>query len=300
MGIFDKLFGKKSTNRPGSPVEAASGAPSTRAQPIEGPPEFVRAAEMQRAYWTHDAEEQRRLEARGVDQLGWRDLLRLHHLSCLQRLSGEPERGTAAEIGLQTAHRLLSSDSPYRPRMAMIWQAHAAQPGAGDEPSLTGDLLNASLSHLGCLEVYRLDATNQPSQIDFVSFDELSAVMFAAPSLMRAAKLFYEGGREEIVLVPLLYGLTWAIGDELDRAGRMTRFVAHLDSEALGAYGASGVGVGHQDLTIRGREGEGSLFGLGSVAKLSFPLDMSDPRFDERARGRGIDPDDLRRHVREG
>jgi hypothetical protein len=145
--------------------------------------------------------------------------------------------------------------------------------------------------------VYRVDAANRPVRLDFVSFDELSGVVFGPPSLVRAAKLFYDDGRGEVVLVPLLYGLTWAIGDEFDRAGRMTRFVAHLDDEELGALGASGIGVGQQDLSVRRRDGSGSLFGLGSVAEVSFPLDVRDPRFDAKARARGIDPDDVRRRT---
>lgn len=162
---------------------------------------------------------------------------------------------------------------------------------------MQGEFLNPSLTHLGCLEVYRVDAANQPTRLDFVGFDELSGVVFAPPDLVRAAKLFRDDGRGEIVLVPLLYGLTWAIGNEFDRAGRMTRFVAHLDGEAVGALGASGIGVGQQDFSVRGHDGGSRLFGLGSVAELSFPLDMRDPRFDAKARARGIDPDEVRRNL---
>ena len=37
--------------------------------------------------------------------------------------------------------------------------------------------------------------------------------LFAPQNLIRAAKLFYDDGRDEIVLVPMLYGLTWAMGN---------------------------------------------------------------------------------------
>ncbi len=40
-----------------------------------------------------------------------------------------------------------------------------------------------------------------------------------------------------------------------------------------------------------------SFFGISSVAEVSFPLDMRDPRFDEKARVRGIDPDEIRRNM---
>ncbi len=292
MGLFDWLFGKKPAAPAPGPVD--EDIRPTASEPIHGPPEFVRAVEMQRAYWTHNAEEQAQLEARGVQQLGWRERLRLHHLFCLQRINPGPERAAATEKCRQTVRRLVAADSPYRPRPAMIWQGQSAQPEGGRDPDMQGEFLNPSLTHLGCLEVYRVDASNQPTGIDFVSFDELSGVVFAPPNLIRAAKLFYDDGRGEIVLVPLLYGLTWAIGNEFDRDGRMTRFVAHLDGEEVGTLGASGIGVGQQDLSVRSQDGGARLFGLGSVAEISFPLDMRDPRFDEKARARGIDPNEVR------
>ncbi|MBN9522303.1 hypothetical protein J0H58_27930 [bacterium] len=290
MSLFGRLFGKKAD--PPAHAPGASG-PTDRSAPVQGPPEFVRAVEIQRAYWTHDAREQAELEDRGVDRLGWRELLRLHHLACLDRLNAGPDRATTAETCWQTARRLLAADSPYRPRVAMVWQGETV--GGGGEPDLRGEFLNASLTHLGCLEVYRLDAANRPSGLDFVGFDDLCGVAFAPPKLVRAARLFYEGGASEVVFVPLLYGLTWAVGNEYDRDGRMTRFVSHLHDAALDLGGATGLGVGQQDFTVRGPDGGASLFGLGSVSEVSFPLDVRNPRFDERARDRGIDPDEVRR-----
>lgn len=76
----------------------------------------------------------------------------------------------------------------------------------------------------------------------------------------------------------------------------MTRFVAHLDGDEFSALGATGIGIGQQDLSVRGKKGS-SLFGLGSVCEVTFPLDMRDPRFDEKARSRGIDPDEGRRNM---
>lgn len=297
MGLFDRLFGKKATPPipPPATADMDDEVRPTRAA-IEGPPEFVRAAEMQRAYWTHDAEEQARLEARGLDSLTWPERLRLHHLFCLQRLIPGPEREAADENRRGTALRLLAPDSPYRPRPAMVWQGNSPQQGSR-EPDLQGEFLNPSITHLGCLEVYRLGADNQPTRIDFVGFDELSGVMFAPSKLIRAAKLFFEDRREEVVFVPLLYGLTWAIGNEYDRDGRMTRFVQHLHVEGIDALGASGIGVGQQDLSIRSSDGGGRLFGIGSVSEISFPLDMRDPQFDRKARLRGIDPDEVRRQM---
>lgn len=297
MGFFDRLFGKKASTPAPAELGEDDDIQPTGSQPIHGPPEFVRAVELQRAYWTHNAEEQARLEARGADQLDWRERLRLHHLVCLQRLNTGPERAVATDKCRQTVRSLIAADSPYRPRPAMIWQGQSAQLVAGREPDMQGEFLNPSLTHLGCLEVCRVDASNQPTRLDCVSFDELSGVVFAPPNMIRAAKLFYDVGRGEIVLIPLLYGLTWAIGIEFDRAGRMTRFVAHFGGEEVGSLGASGIGVGQQDFSVGSHDGESKLFGLGSVAEISFPLDMRDPRFDAKARARGIDPDEVRRSM---
>jgi hypothetical protein len=299
MGLFDWLSGKKATAAAPArdPVDEDEDVRWTGSQPIHGPPEFVRAAEMQRAYWTHDPEEQARLEAQGAGRLGWRDRLRLHHLFCLQHSLPGPQRAAATGKCRETVRRLVAADSPYRPRAAMVWQGQSADSTPGREPDLQGEFLNPSLTHLGCLEIYRLDAANQPVAIDFVSFDELSGVVFGPPTVIRAAKLFRDDGREEVVLVPLLYGVTWSIGEEYDRAGQMTRFVAHLDDVEIGAAGASGIGVGQQDLCVRAADGGSTLFGIGSVAEISFPLDMRDPRFDEKARSRGIDPDEVRARI---
>lgn len=297
MGFFDRLFGKKLSAPARSEPGEDDGIQPTDSQPIHGPPEFVRAVEIQRAYWTHNPQEQAQLEARRSEELDWRERLRLHHLISLQRLNTGPERAAATEKCRHTVRGLIAPDSPYRPRAAMVWQGQSAKPGEGREPDMQGEFLNPSLTHLGCLEVYRVDTNNQPIRLDFVSFDELSGVVFAPPNLIRAAKLFYDDGRGEIVLVPLLYGLTWAIGNEFDRAGRMTRFVAHLDGEEVGRLGASGIGVGQQDFSVRSQDGGSRLFGLGSVSELSFPLDMRDPRFDAKARARGIDPDEVRRSM---
>lgn len=297
MGFFDRVFGKIRATPDGDQVDEDEAVRSSDSEPIDGPPEFIQAVELQRSYWTHSVEEQSQLEARGIERLGWAERLRLHHLTCLQLLDPGPERPSASAKCRQTARRLLATDSPYRPRPAMIWQGQSAQPGSEREPDMQGEFLNPSLTHLGCLEIYRVDEADRPTGIDFVAFDKLSAVIFAPPNLVRAAKLFYDDGRDEIVLVPMLYGLTWAIGNEHDRTGQMTRFVAHLDVEEFGAIGASGLGVGQQDLSVRNQDGGATLFGIVSVAEISFPLDMRDPRFDEKARARGIDPDEVRRQM---
>jgi len=293
---FGRFFGKKSADLTPDPMDEDDDILPADPQPIHGPPEFVRAAEMQRDYWTPNAEALSQLEAHRVDSLDWRALLRRHHLICLQRLQPGVDRGSVNEKCRQTVRRLLAADSPYRPRPAVIWRK-APHPDADREPDMQGELLNASLTHLGSLEVYRIDAASQPTQIDFVGFDELTGVLFGPPKLIRVAKLFYEDGRQEMVFVPLLYGLTWAIGNDHDRRGQMTRFVAHVEREEVLPSCASGIGVGQQDLSISAENGGSKLFGIGSVAEIVFPLDIRDPRFEKKARARELDPVALRRQT---
>ena len=303
MGFFSRLFGKQPAAAPSDDLDddfdddEFSSAP---AQPVQGPPEFVKAVKLQEAYWSFNSAEYAQLESRGVEQLSWPDLFRYHHLNCLRRLGKGPERELSNAPCLQSLQRLLLPESPYRARPALVWQGLAAPQGNEREPDLQGEMLNPSLTHLGCLEVCRVDAKHLPTRLDFVSFDELAGVMFAPPSLLRAAKLFYNDGRDEVVLVPLLYGITWSRGNAYDRAGEMTRFLAHLDSEQPTGLGVSGLGIGQQDLTLHNQQGGASLFGLGSVSEISFPLDMRDLRFDEKARARGIDPEEVRQRMNGG
>ncbi len=149
------------------------------------------------------------------------------------------------------------------------------------------------MSHLGALEVIHLDAQQQPERLSFVALDEISGVTFGEPSLLRAARLYYEDDRgEEIVLVPLVYGLSWRSGQEHDRDGSMTRFICDLGKPG------TGIGIGHQDLLISGEQGR--LFGLATVRELMVALSLSDPRFEAKCRARGLDPEDVRRRAEEG
>jgi hypothetical protein len=291
MGWFDWLFGNLQAN----PRETESAVRRVTPHANQEPPEFVRCRELQQAHWTFNATELRELAAREA-ALNWPERLRLHHLLCLQLLNDSADRNAANERCRQSLQRLLAIDSPYRPRIAMVWQGEAADPDDDREPNFQGTFLNASVTHLGSLEVFRVDDDFKPIELKFVSFDEITNIMFARASLLRAAKVFYEDGRDEVALLPLLYGLTWERGNEYDRDGRMTRFVAHLESDELATLGGGGIGVGQQDFFVRSPQGEGgSLFGMGSVASISFALEMSDPRFDEKARARGIDPNEVRR-----
>ena len=134
MGLFDRFFKKQPAEPPPlkhekpeveESADDAEEIRSTAEERVEGPPQFLRAVAVQRAYWTHNAEEQSELESKAADQHDWKKRLRLHHLICLERLL--PELSEAKKAGIdekcrQSAKRLLSADCPYRPRPALVWQ----------------------------------------------------------------------------------------------------------------------------------------------------------------------------------
>lgn len=292
--MLDWLFGKK---------KAQSVTPPA-ANPPGIPPEIADIVQPILTYWTFNAEEQASLLARGIEALPWPELLRLHHLNCLEVLASRPDSGESedGEITLaagqgqstpaldrcgQTGERLLLPESPYRPRHADVWQG-SLDPNNEQPPTMQGTLCNPSLTHLGCLEVLRLDAQQRPSELAFVAFDDLRTVAMAPPKIFRAARLFYEGERpDEIVFLPLLYATSWRSSSPYLRDGRMTQFLAYPPGGPAAEFG---IGVGQQDFSIRGGERQ-SLFGLGSVAQISFALDVSDPRFAAKCRARGLDPE---------
>jgi hypothetical protein len=306
MGFFDRLFSKKGGVTHPNPDwddddDDLAPLESTADQPITGSPILMRAAELQRAYWRYDADEHTRLRARGVDRLEWAELLRLHHLTCIQRLNERLYRGsrlgTVAAESRSVIRRLAAAGSPYRARQAAVWQTSSASAGPDREPDHFGELLNPSLTHLGCVEILRVDEHGEPTTVDFIGLDSIEAISFAPPEPVRPVLLHLTVGGTVPVLLPTHYGLTWFIGNEFDRTGRMTRFVGHLKTDAIPAF-ATGLGVGQQDFAVRDSDGRASFFGLQSIAALQFVLDLSDQRFDERARARGLDPQAIRREMR--
>jgi hypothetical protein len=267
------------------------------------------AAVLQVDYWRYDAAEKRALEGRHLETLSWPELLRLHHLACLELLQSPAGRRQLAGRGSddspdeplraaqcqETIARLLCPESPYRERSCEVWRAG---PEASDEADMQGPLTNASLTHAGCLEVIHLDETHAPTELAFVPFDEIRGVVLGDPALFRAARLVYEGGREEFVLVPLLYGLSWLTDEESDRDGSLTRFCCHVDVPGRGA--SLGIGVGHQDLMFRSDDDSQMLVGLGSVGEITTSLETSDPNFDAKCWGRGLDPNAIRDRIGDG
>ncbi len=273
MGFWGRLFARKGD----TPARLASDAGQARMG--TDPPEWARAVELQSKYWTLDSEELASLETRGLDGLEWRQRLRLHHLCCLGLVGPEDGRAVAGEACRRTVRRLMAPDSPFSPRPALIWLEPPAR-AKGGQPDFEGELLNPSLTHLGGLEICRLDPANQPTALDFVGFDELQGVVFGSKGLLRPARLFLREGKEETVLVPALYGLSWALGEALHQAGGVTEFVEHLEGEPVGGLPALGIGIGQQDLAVL-EPGRGTrLFGLGSVTEIGFRPTGLRPRHD--------------------
>jgi len=144
---------------------------------------------------------------------------------------------------------------------------------------------NASLTHLGAVEVIRLSTDEQtPDCIDFVTFGEIEQLNCVGTSQLRSALVTIEGRQPESVWVPLLYGLSWHSYNPSDRTGEVTRFILHSD---LRVGPITGIGVGQQDfLTVA----EGAkMIGFGGIRRLHVPLVSSDPDFEQRCRRRGIE-----------
>jgi hypothetical protein len=296
---------------------------------LSNAPPVMDLVRLQREYWTWKPTEWADLQARGLERLSWPQRLRLHHLNCLALLEQEPFRSQLSKDGVPTetepttppdyvrrcresAERLLAEDSPYGLRFALIWTDNR-------RPSdLQGMLCNPSLTHLGCLEVVRVD-DNNPPEIVFIAFADIRNLALWEPTVFRAVKITYEDGRpDEFAFLPLMYGLTGRSPSEDILTGRKSRFIAFLGGD--GPESEYGIGLGHQNLMIR-QDGQGpapeygvgfakqnimirqeqgqALFGLCSLAAANFGLALSDPCFESKCRARGFDPAEILRSQRE-
>jgi hypothetical protein len=267
-----------------------------------------RARAIQQQYWTLNPDEKKRLLEKGVDDLAWDQALRLLHLACLEMISdgsgreqldseelepGDAPPGENRDLIVRLVRRLRSESSPYKPRHVAVWQGEAGESDKR-EPDLQGVFRNASLTHLGCIEVIRLDSKQQPAELTFIPLDEIRGAVFASPALFRPEKFFFDDGRpDEIVLVPLLYGISWLSPIDFDQDGTATRFICAIEIEE--GQMALSVGVGHQDFVIEGERL--ALFGLGSIAEIMVTLLMDDPKFDQKCKARGLDPDEVRQSI---
>jgi hypothetical protein len=302
-----------------------------------------RAIELQKRYWSLDADELRELEGRGFAALSWAQKLRLHHLRCLalldagdgalrrELLAPVDERPTPRELAEDratwdpmldarvgaSARALVGRRSPYRPRHGFAWLGEAA-PAGEDIPysNFQGRTLNASITHLGCVEVIRLDEALEPAALEFVGLDEILTISRGQRSADEAAlpfvpaRILREYGREElVVLLALRYGLSWFSHEPELLRGRGAHEVGARELGGL-ADPAKAVGNPRDRRPLGVRAGVQTLeclsdyeddglgrFALGDAYQLSLAIDQGDPRFVDKCRGRGLDPEATRGDV---
>ncbi|MFO7566291.1 MAG: hypothetical protein R6X02_26850 [Enhygromyxa sp.] len=305
-------------------------------------PVSERAVALQKRYWSPNPDELAALEARAFESLDPRELLRLHHLRCLALLDArdailrrallapKAERPAPAQLQAavdpklparveRSAAALLARRSRCRPRHGFVWLG--AGPPAGDEvpySDLQGRLVNASLTHLGCLEVIALDDALEPARVEFLDFDQILTISIGAGELgpaapFRPARILREYGRaERVVLLPLRYGFSWFAHEPELLRGTAEHEVASLELRGLADPSRPvgkrldrrplGVAVGPQRFEIASdypEEGEAGLsrFRLADAYQISLAIDQDDPRFADKCRGRGIDPEATRGDV---
>ncbi|MFV8753726.1 hypothetical protein ACNOYE_24490 [Nannocystaceae bacterium ST9] len=317
--LFDRLFGSKAAAR-----DYSRGPQLAGLDPIS-----ARAIALQKAYWQSNPDELRELETRA--EPSWAERLRLHHLRCLAWLdadegrlrrallapAGERPSGDSSEADaaardrvLASAKQLLARRSPYRPRHAFAWLGDG--PPEGDAipySDFQGRTISASLTHLGALEVVTLDDRHEPAGIEFVPFDEL-LTSTAAPREpgeiqppFRPARVLREYGLpEQIVLLPLRHGLSWLAHEPGLLRGTGVEGeheVARVAIPELAGARSLALRAGLQrfeTLSDHAHEGLGS-FRLADCYQLSLAIDDDDPRFADKCRGRGIDPEATRGDV---
>jgi hypothetical protein len=199
-------------------------------------------------------------------------------------------------LAVDLTEQLLSLESPYRPCRCVVRGGSAEFLSPLSKAPTRGEMLwNASITHLGALEVIRLDHRNRPSDIVLVPFRNIVRVRFRRRALFLPAQITYLDGSKEVALAPVLYGISWMSKHASDRDGSMTRFCCHLHIDRLGIDFP--IGVGHQDF-VRAKsmpaKGMHALMGLGSIGEIVVALDGEDLHFEQRCRVLGLRPQDVR------
>lgn len=305
------LMGRKIWSGETEP-EVAADVPKESDSPQDVQQLIKQARAIQQKYWTPNHEEKKRLLMKGIDDLSWDEALRLLHLACLEMLSdgvckeqllnedialeasADTPPGENRDLIVRLTTQLLSEVSPYKPRHVAVWQGKPGE-SVKREADLQGIFRNASLTHLGCIEVIRLDAEHQPTELTFISLDEMRGAFFDGSGLWRHGKLFFDDGRpDEIVIFPLLYGISWLSPIDFDQDGTATRFICAIESEE-GKLELT-IGVGHQDFVMEGDRW--TMLGLGSIGEIMIALFMDDPRFDQKCKARGLDPEAARHSMK--
>jgi hypothetical protein len=328
-GLLERLFGPRRPQR-----DYHRGPKLAGIDPIG-----ERAISLQKRYWSPAPDELRELEGRGLGAIDWPEKLRLHHLRCLALLDageGLLRRGLLAPVAERpnldelataidpvlrervaaSAKALLGRRSPYRPRHGFAWLGDGPPEGdAVPYSDFQGRIVHASLTHLGCAEIIRLDpSTLEPAALEFIAFDEIMTLArgprdHASAPFVPARILREYGQAELVVLLPLRYGLSWfALEPELLR-GEAAHEVAAIELRGLADVAKAfsepldrrllGIQVGPQRLEVLSdyvQEGLGR-FELGAAYQISLAIDQDDPRFDDKCRGRGLDVDATRGDV---
>jgi hypothetical protein len=331
-GLLERLFGPRRPQR-----DYHRGPKLAGIDPIG-----ERAIDLQKRYWSPAPEQLRELEGRALAALDWPEKLRLHHLRCLALLDAGDDllrRALLAPVAERpnveqleqlasaidpvlrervaaSAKVLLGRRSPYRPRHGFAWLGDGAPEGdAVPYSDFQGRVVNASLTHLGSVEIIALDPTTfEPAAIEFVPFDEIMTLargprQHASDPFVPARILREYGQGELLVLLPLRYGLSWfALEPELLR-GEATHHVAEIELRGLAdptkaVYESLdrrmlGIAVGAQRVEVLSdyaQEGLGR-FELGGAYQVSLAIDQDDPRFDDKCRGRGLDVEATRGDV---
>jgi hypothetical protein len=136
-------------------------------------------------------------------------------------------------------------------------------------PKFQGDMLNASFTHVKFIESIKIDEKQNPLQVEFIPIESIAAIELASSGLCHTAKITYKDGHKEIAFIPLLYGLSWFLGDDETKTGTMSKFkctksIEHLNIEL-------GIGLGLQAFYVNDeKRNQWVKVGLNHISKISF------------------------------
>ena len=293
--MFKNWFKKKKTEVENPKAEQEKEVKQEAHNPV-----WEKAVALQKEYWTFNQGEKDYLLGKYKDgDIEYEEVYRLHHLICMEIHEENKDNeipiyeGDLKSLSLELIGKLISPESPYRIFHGSFWFGESEVPAEHGNEDFVGHFMNYSVTHLGALEVLTFDENQMPEKLEFIPFDEIQGGFFHGHSMLRPGKLFFEFGEpEQAYWFPMLYGVSFLEGDDSPELGRMTSFRNQFEVEALQLN--MGLGFGQQDWLMQGEEGQ-KLIGLAQVREFAISLQMSDPDFDAKCRGRGIDPDEARK-----
>jgi hypothetical protein len=209
---------------------------------------------LQDHYWSVNNKEKEALLAQFPEDLDWKGLLRLHHLLCMEALDtstgGLSQTKTPSspswEIRLllnKTTNKLLHDKSPYRPRYCEIEfdiltrQKHFKR--------ISGVLMNASLTHLGSIEVIRINPELHPVSIDFIPLERVHSIM----NNTKGALVTYTDKKEkDICYLASHYFYSSACHQFINREQTDYIYILKQDNHNY----LPGIGLGVQEFMING------------------------------------------------